>query len=209
VRLKGVKTADSVVLPQRAPDAAKSTLELLLKKHGRVVVKPVADGSSVGLYHVGDEADIAQVAKAVSDDAERAYLAEAFLQGREMTCGVIEQDAKARALPPSEVLMDEGRAFDFEGKYLGKGTREVTPAEAPKDVLEAVQTLAVTAHEALGCRGYTRTDVIVTGKGAYFLETNTLPGMTKASFIPQQLAAAGIDVKEFLHEQLRIARARQ
>jgi D-alanine-D-alanine ligase len=104
--------------------------------------------------------------------------------------------------------MDEGRAFDFEGKYLGKGTREVTPADAPVAMLASVQQTVLTAHEALGCRGYTRTDVIVTDKGVHFLETNTLPGMTKASFIPQQLAAAGIDVSEFLVEQLWIARNR-
>lgn len=208
VRLKGVKVADSVVLPQRAPDAAKAALGDLFKKHGRVVVKPVADGSSVGLHHVRTAEDVVRVAAAVSGDSERAYLAEAFLRGREMTCGVVESNGKTRALPPSEVIMDEGRAFDFEGKYLGKGTREVTPAEAPPEILRAVQQLVITAHEALGCRGYTRTDVIVTDAGPCFLETNTLPGMTKASFIPQQLAAEGTDVTKFLREQLEIARTR-
>lgn len=208
VRLKGVKTADSTVLPQRSPAAALSALQQLFAKHGRVVVKPVADGSSVGLHHVKTHEDVARVAEAVAQDPERAYLAEAFLRGREMTCGVVERAGGVKALLPSEVIMDEGRAFDFEGKYLGKGTREITPADAPETIIAAVQHVAVTAHEALGCRGYSRTDVIVTDNGAYFLETNTLPGMTKASFIPQQLAVEHTDVVDFLVGQLKIAATR-
>jgi D-alanine-D-alanine ligase len=208
VRTKNVKTADSVVLAQHSREAAAAALGDLLKKHGRVVVKPVADGSSVGLHHVRSEADADEVADIIASQPATAYLAEAFLKGREMTCGVIEMDGALRALPPSEVIIEEGRAFDFEGKYLGKGTREITPADAPREMIEAVQALAVSAHTALGCRGYTRTDVIVTERGAYFLETNTLPGMTRASFFPQQLQAARIPLETFVKSQLALARNR-
>ncbi len=207
VRTKGVKVADSVVVPQRSPEAARAALGDLFAKHGRIVVKPVADGSSVGLHHVKTQEDIPRVLAAITAQAEIAFLAEGFLKGREMTCGVVEMAGEVRSLPPSEVLIDEGRAFDFEGKYLGKGTREITPADAPPEVLRAVQEVALTAHQSLGCRGYSRTDVIITERGAHFLEINTLPGMTQASFLPQQLAAAGIDVKDFVFEQLRIAEA--
>jgi len=205
VRVKGIKVADSVVLPQAAPDACRAALADMFSKHGRVVVKRIADGSSVGLYHVCTAEDVEKVAAIVAGEPNTPYLAEAFLKGREMTCGVVEMHGALRALPPSEVIMAEGRTFDFEGKYMGKGTTEITPAEAPEELLRAVQEVAIISHTALGCRGYSRTDVIITERGPHFLETNTLPGMTKASFLPQQLAAAGINIGDFVHEQLRIA----
>ena len=105
--------------------------------------------------------------------------------------------------------LEEGRAFDYEGKYLGKGTREITPAEVPAAVSRAAQDLAVAAHQALGCEGYSRTDAIVSAKGPVFLELNTLPGLTRASFLPQQLAAEGTSMLSFLEGQLAIARRRR
>jgi D-alanine-D-alanine ligase len=112
------------------------------------------------------------------------------------------------ALPVSEVKLEEDAAFDYAGKYLGKGTTEVTPAVLTQAEWEAAQTLAVLAHRAVGCYGYTRTDMILTASGPVFLEINTLPGLTKASFIPQQLAASGRDLTMFLNTQLELARRR-
>jgi D-alanine-D-alanine ligase len=124
--------------------------------------------------------------------------------------GVVEgPGGSLRALPCSEVRLDEGFAFDFEGKYLGRGTTEVTPAEVEPALAQAAQALAITAHRALGCEGYTRTDLILTARGPVYLETNTLPGLTRRSFIPQQLAAEGTSVQAFLEGQLALARARQ
>ncbi len=85
------------------------------------------------------------------------------------------------------------------------GAEEITPARVPAEVARAACQLAVAMHVALGCEGYSRTDIIVRADGPVFLETNTLPGLTKASFLPQQLAAVGRDLEGFLRAE--IARA--
>ena len=90
----------------------------------------------------------------------------------------------------------------------GVGNREITPAELEPEQCARAQSVALIAHAALGCFGYTRTDMIMTSAGFYYLETNTLPGMTKASFIPQQLRAAGIDLRDFVEGQIELGRKR-
>jgi D-alanine-D-alanine ligase len=172
------------------------------------VAKPVAGGSSVGLHHLGSVADAQRAASAIAASGEE-YLAEAFVSGSELTVGVVDDERGTRALPASEVRLEQGRAFDYEGKYLGKGTREITPAEVPAEVSRAAQKVALDAHKALGCEGYSRTDVICSDRGPVFLEINTLPGLTRMSFIPQQLAAEGTSLKSFLAGQLTLARKRR
>lgn len=209
VRAAGGLVADSTVLPPDDVIAARAAIEEIVSKHGRAVVKPVADGSSVGLFHVRSMDEARAVAEEVSARTV-AYLCEAFVSGPELTVGVAQgEDGVARVLCASEVRLDPGRVFDFEGKYLGKGTIELTPAQQPAPLVAAAEALALQAHNALGCEGYTRTDVIVTDAGAVFLETNTLPGLTKASFIPQQVAARGLDLRVFLQTQIDLALARR
>jgi D-alanine-D-alanine ligase len=207
-RKAGVPCAEEALLPRGDEKGCAAALRELLGRFGRAVAKPVAGGSSVGLFHVRSPAEIPAVARAAAASSE-PYLAEEFLAGRELTVGVVQSLGGVRALPCSEVRLDEGFAFDFEGKYLGKGTTEITPAEVSQDVAESAQLLAITAHQALGCEGYTRTDLIVTTRGPVFLETNTLPGLTRRSFIPQQLDAEGTSMREFLGEQLALARRRR
>jgi len=202
----GVRIAQSVHLSSR-PQLIREALGEMVKLHGRVVAKPVAGGSSVGLYHLNSEADVEGAAAGIEALGE-PYLAEQFVTGTELTVGVVDGVSGPRPLPPSEVRLEEGRAFDFEGKYLGKGTKEITPAEVPPEVTRAAQQLALEAHRALGCEGYSRTDMIVSSGGPVFLELNTLPGLTRASFIPQQLAAEGTKVVDFLIGQIELARRR-
>jgi D-alanine-D-alanine ligase len=189
------------------PRFVEETLRDLLALHGRLVAKPVADGSSVGLFHIRKADDVPGAAQAIAAGKER-YLVEQFVDGTELTIGVVDMGDGARALCASEVRLAPGRSFDFEGKYLGKGTVEITPAEVTDDVSRASMDLALSAHRALGCEGYSRTDVIVGVHGPVFLETNTLPGLTKASFLPQQLAVAKISMRTFLEQQSVLARAR-
>ena len=207
VRRAGVRLAEAVVLAPKDA-AAPAQARALLARAGRVVLKPVADGSSFGLHHAGTaeelEAALADVAK-----SGVAYLCEAFVSGTELTVGVVEDARGLRALPVSEVRVDPGAAFDYAGKYLGKGTKEITPAEVSPEVARAAQQIALDAHRAIGCEGYTRTDLIVGREGPVFLEINTLPGLTRASFIPQQLAAEGSSFRAFLESQIAFAQARQ
>ncbi|HUJ26845.1 MAG TPA: ATP-grasp domain-containing protein [Myxococcales bacterium] len=203
----GVRIARSVHL-SHDPARLRRELADMLGAYGRIVAKPVAGGSSVGLYHVRSPEDAERAAKGIEGTGE-AYLAEEFVEGRELTVGIVDGPSGPRALPPSEVLVEIGRAFDYEGKYLGKGTKEITPADVPPEVTRAAQELAMGAHRALGCLGYSRTDLIVSESGPVFLELNTLPGLTRASFLPQQLAAEGTSMRAFLDGQIAIAKARR
>ena len=204
----GVTVADSVHLPRGDEATVGSALLGFLGRHGRIVAKPVADGSSVGLHQIGSVADAQRAARTIAASGDE-YLAEAFVAGTELTVGVIDDARGTRALPASEVRLEAGRAFDYGGKYLGKGTREITPAEVPAAVSRAAQQMALEAHKALGCEGYSRTDVICAERGPVFLEINTLPGLTRMSFIPQQLAVEGTSMKSFLEGQIALAMRRR
>lgn len=204
---KGVKVADARVLSPADAHANEAALRELLATHPRWVLKPLADGSSHGLVHLKDAAQVPEAA-ALLATLRLTYLAEVFIEGRELTVGVVDGPGGPSALPVSEVRLAKDAAFDYEGKYLGKGTEEITPAALTDDERDAAQRLAVTTHHAVGCEGYSRTDMILTAAGPVLLEINTLPGLTKASFIPQQLAAAGKDLTEFLRAQLELARRR-
>lgn len=193
----------------RAGVVAPSTIALAdapaaLEKHGKLVAKPVADGSSYGLIFVNGPADL----QALTDAAAReAYVIEPFVAGAEATCGVLEQDGKVFALPPVEIRPADG-AFDYVGKYLAKTTEEICPATFAPEVNAAMQDAALRAHKTVGAGGYSRSDFIVTPDGPIFLEINTLPGMTNASLYPKSLKAQGIAFEDFLASQIALAVAR-
>ncbi len=204
---KGARVASAVELHPMKSSTAEPNLLELLKMHPRWVLKPAADGSSHGLVHLRRPQDVVAAA-AKLEQVHVRYLAEEFIEGRELTVGVMEEGPSQVALPVSEVKLEENAAFDYAGKYLGKGTQEITPAVLTQTEWEQAQSLALLAHRAVGCYGYTRTDMILTPQGPVFLEINTLPGLTRASFIPQQLAASGRDLGFFLNKQLELARTR-
>ncbi len=205
---KGARVAQERRLDTSNEAELKRVLAELLANSPRWVLKPQADGSSHGLVHLRAPDEIEAAAKKLHS-LKLPYLAEVFIEGRELTVGVVHQGGSPRALQVSEVRVVPGGAFDYEGKYLGKGTEELTPAPLDSGERKAARELAVLTHKAVGCFGYSRTDMILTADGPVLLEINTLPGMTKASFIPQQLASVGRDLKEFLAQQLNLARARR
>jgi D-alanine-D-alanine ligase len=186
---------------------ARASLFELLDRHPRLVLKPVADGSSMGLQFLNDRGEIEPALHRLKDE-DQPYLAEAFVGGTELTVGVIDHEEGLRALPCSEIRVPPGESFGYSAKYLGRGAREITPAEVAPEVAAEAQELGLRAHRALGCFGYSRTDLITTEDGPVYLETNTLPGLTRASFIPQQLEAAAIPMQRFLARQLALARRR-
>ena len=204
-----VRTAESrVARPHGDSGHVRAVVEDMLSRHERLVLKPLAGGSSRGLFFLDRDGDIEKtVAEVVS--RRIPYIIEQFVSGRELTAGVADLGNGPVALPVIEIETDAGHSFDYEGKYLGKGTREICPARIPGSWTAEAQRMATAAHQALGCEGYSRTDLIATNDGIYFLETNTLPGLTISSLVPQMLREAGIEFHEFLASQVRIARERQ
>ncbi|WP_315785560.1 MULTISPECIES: D-alanine--D-alanine ligase [unclassified Bradyrhizobium] len=194
--LGGVTVAEGVALE----DA-----EAALARYGRLIAKPVKDGSSFGLIFVNARQDLVAVKAAA---ATEEYLIEPFVTGTEATCGVLEQaDGALIALPPIEILPADG-AFNYFAKYLATATKEICPGRFSPEVTAALQTEAVKAHRALSCGGYSRTDFIVSANGPVYLETNTLPGLTAASLYPKALKAEGIAFVDFLQQQIALAERR-
>ena len=173
-----------------------------LSHYGRLIAKPASEGSSYGLIYVNSSQDIAAVRR---ESASMTYLIEPFIAGPEATCGVLEQlDGSVIALPPVEIVPGDG-AFDYAGKYLKSTTQEICPARFPPEINAELQRLAIKAHKAMSCRGYSRSDFIISDKGPVYLETNTLPGLTKASLYPKSLKAQGIEFIDFLQGQIDLA----
>jgi D-alanine-D-alanine ligase len=166
------------------------------------VVKPVAQGSSVGLSLVSDPAGMRPaLEKALAADARA--LVEERLAGPEITVGVLG-NRDLEALPVVEIV-SKHTLFDYSSKYDPALCEEICPARLPAAVSEAAQALALRAHRALGCRGLSRTDLIVAAQGPVVLEVNTLPGMTINSLLPKAARAAGLDFPELLDRLVRLA----
>lgn len=187
----------------RAPAGiALADAEAALERHGRLIAKPMRDGSSYGLFFINAKQDLVAVRNAAKTED---YLIEPFVSGIEATCGVLErEDGPLLALPPIEIVPADG-GFDYTAKYLAKSTQEICPGRFAPEVSAVIMDYAVRAHRVMGCRGYSRSDFIVAADGPIFLETNTLPGLTKASLYPKALHAQGIAFTEFLHGQIALA----
>ena len=150
------------------------------------VVKPYNEGSSVGIYIVSKDANSPPKLAA---DAPEVLMVEAFAPGRELTCTVMGD----RALGVTEIITEGW--YDYHAKYAAGGSRHVCPAEIPDEITRACQAHALKAHDALGCRGISRTDFrwddSKGAAGLVLLETNTQPGMTPTSLSPEHAAHAG------------------
>lgn len=166
-----------------------------IKKLGwPLVIKPANLGSSVGVSIIKNKNGLRAAFKKVWQNSDYLMTQE-FIKGREVTCGVLEdpKTGKPFALPPTEIIPPKSSFWDYDAKYKPGASEEITPARFSKKVLQAVQKSALEAHTALGCRGMSRTDMIVSGaKKVYVLELNTIPGMTETSVLPQGARAAGI-----------------
>ena len=200
----GVSVVGELIVDNLEASTVKK-LEEFLAQNKKIVLKPLANGSSVGLHIVNNQEELDKAVHAMKASGYLPYVSEPFITGREITVGVRETpDHKLASLPCSEVRVIQGRQFDYQGKYLGSGVEELTPAPLSKEESEACQKLALKLHAAIGCKGYSRTDMILTEKGPVLLEINTLPGLSKASFIPQQLKVAGISLRDFFLEQINL-----
>src|SRR6476620_6439809 len=190
-----------------APPAgvALEDLDAAFSEYGRLVAKPARDGSSYGLIFVNAKQDLVAVRNAAKTEE---YVIEPFIAGVEATCGVLERpDGSVLSLPPIEIVPADG-AFDYTAKYLLKSTQEICPGRFAPEISARIMDQALKAHRALSCSGYSRTDFIVSKKGPIYLETNTLPGLTKASLYPKALKAQGIEFSDFLRDQIALAERR-
>jgi len=186
---------------------ALEDLERALAEYGKLIAKPVRDGSSYGLIFINATQDFVAVRHAAKTEE---YVIEPFVSGVEATCGVLERlDGSVLALPPVEIIPAEGGfGFDYRAKYLAKTTQEICPGRFTPEISAQLMDQALRAHRALSCSGYSRTDFIISKQGPIFLETNTLPGLTKASLYPKALKAQGIEFADFLQEQIALAARR-
>ncbi|NLV41067.1 MAG: D-alanine--D-alanine ligase [Candidatus Hydrogenedentes bacterium] len=170
------------------------------------VIKAPNQGSSCGMA-------ICRAGDTLADDIERVLavegrlMAEAFVPGTELTCAVldVEPGARPRALPITEIRPKTSAYFDYEAKYTPGASEEITPAPIPEPLAETVRAAAVGAHEALGCRLWSRSDFILGPDGPVWLEVNTVPGLTETSLFPQAAAAAGISYDRLMDLFVRAA----
>jgi len=172
------------------------------------VVKPSSAGSSVGVSIVKSFFDLESALQKALEHSD-AVIIEEFIPGREATCGVVDEfrGQKHYALLPVEIIHpDLSPFFDYDAKYSGKSL-EICPANFDEATKQAIMEAAETIHRELGLRHYSRSDFIVHPKrGVYFLEANTLPGLTSESLLPKSLQAVGSSLPEFLDHVLRLAR---
>jgi D-alanine-D-alanine ligase len=187
----GVKTARSLHLFKgRIPGPEKILAALKLP----LFVKPNNGGSSVGMTKVNRAEQLAPaIRKALKEDPE--VLIEEFIQGTEITCGMLKYRGRMIVLPITEIV-SKTEYFDWEAKYQGK-SEEITPARIPQEAADQCKATSAYLYEKLDCRGVVRFDYILSKKGLYFLEVNTVPGLSVMSIVPQQAVAFGYTIREF------------
>ena len=189
-----VRIAPSMLLRKNDP---LPTLSTIVDQIGLpCFIKSNVGGSSFGCTKVKSEADVLPAIQSAFKEGDEV-ICEAFMQGVEITCGVYKVKNKAVAFPITEVVTSN-EFFDYDAKYNGQ-VDEITPARIPDEVRDAVQAQTLRIYDLLGCKGIIRVDYILTeGWQINLLEVNTTPGMTVTSFIPQQIRAAGLDIKDVL-----------
>jgi D-alanine-D-alanine ligase len=169
-----------------------------------IVVKPNNEGSSIGIGIVKTLPELAEkINEAFALDSE--VLLEEYIQGREITGGILG-NKDLHALPIIEIIPEKQYAFfDYEAKYKEKASREICPAPITESLTRLAQDYALRAHKALDLRGYSRTDMIIHGEKIFVLETNTIPGMTGTSLLPQAAQAAGLSFSSLLDRLIELA----
>lgn len=209
VMAKKVLAADGIPVPRglavdgadfrRDPEGVARTAAAVVVP---AVVKPSRQGSSIGMTLVDEPAGMrAALEEALRFDTQA--LVEERLQGSEITVGVVG-NRELQALPVVEIVPKRA-FFDYRAKYDPGLSDEICPARIPAEAAAAAQELALRTHRALGCRGLSRTDMILTEAGPVVLELNTMPGMTVNSLLPKAAKAAGIPFGELLDRLVRLA----
>ncbi|MEZ4224922.1 MAG: D-alanine--D-alanine ligase [Polyangiaceae bacterium] len=193
-------------------DLAQQAEGLRARLGAELVVKPASGGSAIATTRVTATDPLTTLVAALSEAlaVDEAALVEALIPGEEVTCGVLERDAEARALPPTLIESRAASWYDFESRYAAGGSVHRCPAPFPPGLSERIQSVALAAHRTLGCRDLSRADFIVDPDTdtVTLLEVNTLPGMTSTSLYPEAAAADGIAFGELCELLVRRALSR-
>ncbi|WP_424494990.1 D-alanine--D-alanine ligase [Salinimicrobium sp. GXAS 041] len=195
----GIKTASNYFLNKGEEVNAE---EILAKVGLPCFVKANKAGSSFGITKVKTEEDLIPAVKtAFKEDDE--IIIESFLDGTEVSVGVVMYEGKVLALPVTEIV-SENEFFDYEAKYLGK-SQEITPARISEEQTKEVQEAAELIYKKLKMKGFTRSEFIFHNNQAHFIEMNTTPGLSEASILPQQSVAAGISLQDLFGNAIEAA----
>lgn len=191
---------------ERAEDSETGAREAIRSFPQPVIVKPVGWGSSIGVSIVGGYAPVLAAIEQLFAQGASAVLVEELVRGREVTVGVVEslRGEPLYALPATEIFLPKNDFYSYEAKCSG-ATRQVCPGSFSRVVAEELTCAARAIHRALGLRHYSRSDFIVTPKGIYYLETNTLPSLASGSSMSNSLAAVGVSPQEFLSHLVGLA----
>ena len=189
-----VKCADDMFL--RKGESYEGLAQKAVQRLGLpMFVKPTDGGSSFGVTKVKTVEDFDKAVEYAFSEGNM-LIAEAAVVGRELTCAVYYNGKENVALPVIEIIT-ENEFFDYEAKYNGH-SREICPAQIPDALRDQIQEVSKKIYSHLGCAGLVRVDYIASEEGLYFLEVNTIPGMTSASLVPQMVRAAGMSMTDFL-----------
>lgn len=195
LRSFGVSVADSILV-RKGEELNLDSAEVEKRLGMPVFVKPSTDGSSFGVTKVKKAEDLAKALEIGFEESNEVMI-EGFLAGTEITCGCYKTRQKTVVFPITEVVT-ENEFFDYDAKYNGQ-VQEITPARIAEDVADRVRKITSMIYDILHCNGIIRIDYIISPEGKVnMLEINTTPGMTATSFIPQQVKAAGLDIKDVL-----------
>jgi D-alanine-D-alanine ligase len=194
VKQFGIMTAESELIRRDKP----YDIEEIIEKVGLpCFIKPNNGGSSFGTSKVTQmEKVIPAIDKALKEDDE--VIIESFVKGREITCGLVKTKKRELIFPLTEII-SKTEFFTFEAKYEGMSD-EITPADIDEDLARRCMQLSSEIYEHTRCKGIVRVDYIIRGNQIYFLELNTIPGMTRESIVPQQIRAMGMKVEDVLKE---------
>jgi D-alanine-D-alanine ligase len=186
-----ISMAESILIRKRETTDPGS----IMRKTGLpCFVKPNNSGSSFGVSKVKKRAELMPAIETAFKESDEVLI-EAFMKGREVACGVVKTKNKKLVLPVTEII-SKNEFFDYEAKYTQGRSEEVTPADLPEVTREEIQRYSSLISDLLGCKGIVRVDFIIIGNQPWFLEINTVPGMTPESLIPQQARAAGISLED-------------
>ncbi len=202
-KTKKILETEKILMPRSVVLDKKYKANDLKKIKLPVVIKPVDQGSSVGTLIVKIEKEVNKAIEEAFQFSNRV-LVEEFIGGKEITAAVLGNE-NPRALPLIEIRPKVASFFDYRAKYEAGGSQEICPAPISAFLTKKIQDIALKAHKTLGCRGVTRTDFILKGSSPYFLEINTIPGMTETSLVPQAAVKAGIPFSKLLDKLVELA----